>query len=191
MKRCPKGMTSTASWPRSCAPVPPPVLETLRAAKPLKICSGGCSCRWCGGWRGCCRANIAALRAATGWILADLREYQFHDDVRRIDWNATARLDTPFVRGLSEDREIPVWFLLDMSPSMLFEGVSVSKHSVLMEFTTLMCRLMLRPGQSRRGDDLFRPCRPLIPGHGGRRQLLQILNRWRGTADPNTVMPPT
>ena len=53
-----------------------------------------------------------------GLDLADLREYQFHDDVRRIDWNATARMDTPYVRDYLEDREISVWFLLDMSPSM-------------------------------------------------------------------------
>ena len=73
-----------------------------------------------------------------GLDLADLREYQFHDDVRRIDWNATARLDVPYVRDYLEDREIPVWFLLDMSPSMMFEGVSISKHAALMEFAVLM-----------------------------------------------------
>ena len=111
-----------------------------------------------------------------GLDLADLREYQFHDDVRRMDWNATARLGTPYVREYLEDREIPVWLLLDMSPSMLFEGVSVSKHAVLMEFTTLMCRLMLGRG-NRAGAMIFsgRVDR-IIPARGGRRQLLQILN---------------
>ena len=111
-----------------------------------------------------------------GLDLADLREYQFHDDVRRMDWNATARLGTPYVREYLEDREIPVWFLLDMSPSMMFEGVSVSKHAVLMEFTTLMCRLMLSRG-NRTGAMIFsgRVDRT-IPARGGRQQLLQILN---------------
>jgi len=111
-----------------------------------------------------------------GLDLADLREYQFHDDVRRMDWNATARLGTPFVREYLEDREIPVWFLLDMSPSMTFEGVSVSKHAVLMEFTTLMCRLMLGRG-NRTGAMIFsgRVDR-IIPAAGGRQQLLQILS---------------
>ena len=41
-----------------------------------------------------------------GLDLADLREYQFHDDVRRIDWNATARLGVPYVRDYLEDREV-------------------------------------------------------------------------------------
>ena len=111
-----------------------------------------------------------------GLDLADLREYQFHDDVRRIDWNATARLGTPYVRDYLEDREIPVWFLLDMSPSMMFEGVSVSKHAVLMEFTTLMCRLMLGRG-NRAGAMIFSgQIDRIIPANGGRRQLLHILN---------------
>lgn len=111
-----------------------------------------------------------------GLDLADLREYQFHDDVRRIDWNATARLGEPYVRDYLEDREISVWFLLDMSPSMRFEGVSVSKHAVLVEFTTLVCRLLLGRG-NRAGAMIFSGrIDRLIPANGGRRQLLQILN---------------
>ena len=111
-----------------------------------------------------------------GLDLADLREYQFHDDVRRIDWNATARLDVPYVRDYLEDREIPVWFLLDMSPSMMFEGVSISKHAVLMEFAMLMCRLMLGRG-NRTGAMIFsNGVDRTIPTRGGRQQLLQILN---------------
>ena len=111
-----------------------------------------------------------------GLDLADLREYQFHDDVRRIDWNATARLGEPYVRDYLEDREISVWFLLDMSPSMAFEGVSVSKHSVLVEFTTLVCRLLLGRG-NRTGAMLFSGrIDRLIPANGGRRQLLRVLN---------------
>jgi uncharacterized protein (DUF58 family) len=96
--------------------------------------------------------------------------------VRRIDWNATARLDVPYVRDYLEDREIPVWFLLDMSPSMMFEGVSVSKHAVLMEFAMLMCRLMLGRG-NRTGAMIFsHGVDRIIPTRGGRQQLLQILN---------------
>jgi uncharacterized protein (DUF58 family) len=131
-----------------------------------------------------------------GLDLADLREYQFHDDVRRMDWNATARLGTPYVRDYIEDREIPVWFLLDMSPSMMFEGVSISKHAVLMEFTTLMCRLMLSRG-NRAGALIFSgKIDHTIPVRGGRRQLLQILgavagyrpSRNRGATDLKQVL---
>lgn len=111
-----------------------------------------------------------------GLDLADLREYQLHDDVRRMDWNATARQGTPFVREYLEDREIPVWLLLDMSPSMRFQSVSVSKHAVLKEFTSLICRLMLGRG-NRAGAIIFsgRVDRT-IPARGGRQQLLHILS---------------
>jgi len=111
-----------------------------------------------------------------GLDLADLREYQFHDDVRRMDWNATARLGEPYVRDYLEDREISVWFVLDMSPSMRFEGVSVSKHAVMVEFPTLLCRLLLGRG-NRAGAMIFSGrIDRLIPANGGRRQLLLILN---------------
>lgn len=111
-----------------------------------------------------------------GLDLADLREYQLHDDVRRMDWNATARQGTPFVREYLEDREIPVWLLLDMSPSMRFRSVSVSKHAVLKEFSTLICRVMLGRG-NRAGAMIFsgRVDR-IIPARGGRQQLLNILS---------------
>jgi len=125
---------------------------------------------------GLLQGDYKSAARGDGLDLADLREYQFHDDVRRIDWNATARLQTPYVRDYIEDREIPVWFLLDMSPSMMFEGVSVSKNTVLAEFTTLMCRLMLSRG-NRAGAVLFSgKIDRTIPSRGGRRQLLQILS---------------
>ena len=80
------------------------------------------------------------------------------------------------MRDYLEDREIPVWFLLDMSPSMAFAGVSVSKHTVLLEFTTLMCRLMLGRG-NRAGAMIFSgKVDRIIPSRGGRQQLLHILN---------------
>src|SRR6201987_3916999 len=72
-----------------------------------------------------------------GLDLADLREYQYHDDPRHIDWNVTARLQIPHVREYLEDREITAWFLLDMSPSLEFESVTVSKRAVLVEFTAM------------------------------------------------------
>ncbi len=125
---------------------------------------------------GLLQGNYKSASRGDGLDLADLREYQFHDDVRRMDWNATARQGIPYVREYLEDREIPVWLLLDMSPSMRFEGVSVSKHAVLTEFATLVCRLMLSRG-NRAGAMIFSgQVDRTIPARGGRLQLLQILN---------------
>lgn len=111
-----------------------------------------------------------------GLDLADLREYQYHDDVRHMDWNVTARLQIPHVREYLEDREVTAWFLLDMSPSIDFESVSVSKRMVLAEFTTLLCRLLSGKG-NRTGALLF--CDKVdrvVPARGGRKQLLHILD---------------
>ena len=111
-----------------------------------------------------------------GLDLADLREYQYHDDVRHMDWNVTARLQIPHVREYLEDREITAWFLLDMSPSIDFESVSVSKRAVLVEFTALVCRLLAAKG-NRTGAILFsETVERMIPARGGRRQLLVLLD---------------
>jgi uncharacterized protein (DUF58 family) len=111
-----------------------------------------------------------------GLDLADLREYQYHDDVRHMDWNVTARLQVPHVREFLEDREITAWFLLDMSPSIDFESVSVSKRAVLMEFTTMVCRLLAAKG-NRTGAILFSgKIERMIPARGGRQQLLVLLD---------------
>jgi uncharacterized protein (DUF58 family) len=111
-----------------------------------------------------------------GLDLADLREYQYHDDVRHMDWNVTARLQIPHVREFLEEREITAWFLLDMSPSIDFESVSVSKRMVLAEFTALVCRMLTGKG-NRAGALLFSgKVERVIPARGGRRQVLQILD---------------
>ena len=69
---------------------------------------------------GLLQGDYRTLWRGTGLDLADLREYQHHDDVRHIDWNVTARLQTPYVREYHEDREMSAWFLLDLSPSVDF-----------------------------------------------------------------------
>jgi len=119
-----------------------------------------------------------------GLDLADLREYQYHDDVRHMDWNVTARLGIPHVREFLEDREITAWFLLDMSPSLEFESVSVSKRAVMVEFTALVCRLLAAKG-NRTGAVLFSgQVERVIPARGGRQQLLVMLDALTRYRDP-------
>jgi uncharacterized protein (DUF58 family) len=69
---------------------------------------------------GLLQGDYRTLMRGTGLDLADLREYQHHDDVRHIDWNVTARLQTPHVRVFTEDREMAAWFVLDLSRSVDF-----------------------------------------------------------------------
>ncbi len=69
---------------------------------------------------GLLQGDYRSLFYGYGVDFADLREYQPEDDIRYIDWNVTARMDTPYVRQYVEDREITAWFLLDLSPSVDF-----------------------------------------------------------------------
>jgi uncharacterized protein (DUF58 family) len=69
---------------------------------------------------GVLHGDYRTLFRGFGLDLAGLREYQHSDDVRHIDWNVTARLQSPYVRQYNEDREITAWFLLDISPSVDF-----------------------------------------------------------------------
>src|SRR5437867_10560367 len=111
-----------------------------------------------------------------GLDLADIREYAFGDDVRHIDWNVTARLDTPYVREYLEDREISAHFLLDLSPSVDFGTVDRRKRDLLIDFTALLARLLTRHG-NRVGATLYGSrVERSIPARGGRVQVLRILN---------------
>ena len=76
---------------------------------------------------GLLQGDYRSLFHGNGVDLADLREYQPGDDVRYIDWNVTARMDTPYVREYLEDREITAWFLLDLSPSVDFGTVETER----------------------------------------------------------------
>src|SRR3989304_4529021 len=64
------------------------------------------------------QGDYRSLFYGYGIDFADLREYQPEDDIRYIDWNVTARMNTPYVRQYIEDREISAWFLLDLRPSL-------------------------------------------------------------------------
>ena len=90
-----------------------------------------------------------------GTDFLDLREYEPGDDVRHIDWNVTARMDTPFVRQYTEDRELTAWLLLDRSPSMGFGPIDRPKELVLSELATALARLLTRGG-NRVGRDPLR-----------------------------------
>ncbi|HEY6865525.1 MAG TPA: DUF58 domain-containing protein [Burkholderiales bacterium] len=127
---------------------------------------------------GLLHGDYRTLFRGFGLDLADLREYQYHDDVRRIDWNVTARLGTPYVREYHEDREVTAWFLLDLSPSVDF-GSRTRKRSVSAEFVAVLARLLTRHGNSVGamfyGDRLD----AVIPPRSSRRHVLHLLEAMR------------
>jgi len=134
---------------------------------------------------GLLHGDYRSLFRGFGVDLADLREYQYHDDVRHIDWNVTARLQTPYVRVYNEDRDVTAWFLLDLSPSVSFGSEQVQKRSVAIDFVTVLARLLSRYGNPV--GALFYGDRvdTVIPARSGRRHVLHILNRMLSRPEPS------
>ena len=125
---------------------------------------------------GLLQVDYRTLLRGTGMDLADLREYQFHDDVRHIDWNVTARLQQPHVRVFTEDREMTAWFLLDLSPSMDFGSKEQRKRDVAARFVAMLARLLTGHG-NRVGALLYGSgADTVLPARGGRQQVLQLMH---------------
>ena len=125
---------------------------------------------------GLLQGDYRTLLRGTGIDLADLREYQHHDDVRHIDWNVTARLQIPHVRVFTEDREMTAWFLLDLSPSIDFGSGQQRKCNVSAGFVAVLARLLTRHG-NRVGALMYGAgVDTVIPAGSGRRHVLQLMH---------------
>ncbi len=70
-----------------------------------------------------------------GMIFSEVREYQYGDDIRDIDWNVTARHNHPFVKVYEEERELTVMLLVDVSASGLFGAVGQYKRDMIAEIS--------------------------------------------------------
>ena len=135
---------------------------------------------------GLLQGDYRTLFRGQGLDLADLREYQYGDDVRHIDWNVTARLDTPYVREYHEDREITAWFLLDLSGSVDFGSGDVRKRTLSSDFVALLARILTRHG-NRVGAILYdSEVRAFIPAGNGRRHVLRILHAMQAPSPKKT-----
>ena len=68
-----------------------------------------------------------------GMAFSEVREYQFGDDIRDIDWNVTARFNKPYVKVFEEERELTVMLLVDVSGSLEFGTVKQMKKDMVTE----------------------------------------------------------
>ena len=126
---------------------------------------------------GLLQGDHRTLMRGAGLDLADLREYQHHDDVRHIDWNVTARLQQPYVRQFTEDRELSAWFLVDLSASVDFGSDRVTKRMLAREFVGVLARLLTRRG-NRVGALLYgNRVDTVLPARTGRIHVLELLQR--------------
>jgi uncharacterized protein (DUF58 family) len=132
---------------------------------------------------GLLQGDYRTLMRGTGLDLADLREYQHHDDVRHIDWNVTARLQVPHVRVFTEDREMSAWFVLDLSRSVDFGSGTRAKREVSAGFVGVLARLLTRHG-NRVGALVYgHQLDAVLPPRTGRRHVLQLLHAMERRAD--------
>src|SRR5688572_12801009 len=138
---------------------------------------------------GALQGDYRTLFRGHGVDLADLREYQLHDDVRHIDWNVTARMQVPHVRVYTEDREMSAWFLVDLSPSVDFGSGALRKRNVSAEFVAVLARMLTRHG-NRVGAMLYGSgVETAIPTRSGRRHVLHLLHRMQDRPAANASGP--
>jgi uncharacterized protein (DUF58 family) len=123
------------------------------------------------------QGDYRTLWRGAGIDLADLREYQHHDDVRHIDWNVTARMQQPYVRQFVEDRDLNAWFLLDCSGSVDFGSADVTKLAVSAGFVATLARVITRHG-NRVGAMLYgAKVDAVLPPRATRLHVLELLQR--------------
>src|SRR3990172_7450377 len=108
--------------------------------------------------------------------LAEVREYQPGDEVRRIDWNVTARMDRLFVRQYHEEREITAWLLVDLSPSMTFGTRRRLKRELAIEFAGVASYVIARHGDKVAAMVFPGQGTPVVPPRTGRRHALRIIH---------------
>ena len=128
---------------------------------------------------GALQGDYRTLFRGSSVDMADLREYHHQDDVRHIDWNVTARLQTPYVRQFLEDRELTAWFLLDLSGSVDFGSAQVTKLDVSAGFVATLARVITRHG-NRVGALLYGSrVDAVLPPRSSRTHVLDLLQRMR------------
>lgn len=107
--------------------------------------------------------------------LAEVREYQPGDEVRRIDWNVTARTGTVHVRQYREEHELTAWLVIDLSASMNFGTRRVLKREMALEFAATAAAIMTRHGDKVGAFIVSEHGTSIVLPKSGRKQTLAIV----------------
>lgn len=110
-----------------------------------------------------------------GMAFSEVREYQYGDDVRDIDWNVTARFDKPFVKVFEEERELTVILLVDVSGSLDFGTISQTKRQMVTEIAATLAFSAIQ-NNDKIGVIFFSDkVEKFIPPKKGRKHILLII----------------
>lgn len=110
-----------------------------------------------------------------GMAFSEVREYQFGDDIRDIDWNVTARYVRPYVKVFEEERELTVMLLVDVSGSRDFGTVNVMKQEVMTEIAATLAFSAIQ-NNDKIGVIFFSDrIEKFIPPQKGKKHILYII----------------
>ena len=110
-----------------------------------------------------------------GMAFSEVREYQYGDDVRNMDWNVTARLRSPYVKVFEEERELTVVLLVDVSRSRLFGTAGSSRKDVLAEIAAVLSFSAIINNDKVGALFFSDKVEKFIPPKKGRSHLLHII----------------
>ena len=110
-----------------------------------------------------------------GMAFSEVREYQYGDDVRNMDWNVTARLRAPYVKVFEEERELTVVLLIDVSRSRLFGTVGTSRKDMLAEIAAVLSFSAIINNDKVGALFFSDKVEKFIPPKKGRSHLLHII----------------
>ena len=110
-----------------------------------------------------------------GMVFSEVREYQWGDDVRNMDWNVTAKLDSPYVKVFEEERELTVVLLIDVSRSGLFGSVQSTKRDLIAEIAAVLSFSALINNDKVGALFFSDKVEKFIPPKKGRSHLLHII----------------
>ena len=111
----------------------------------------------------------------TGMSFSEVREYNYGDDVRNIDWNVTARTGDPHIKVFEEDRELTVMLLIDISKSSVFGSVKQFKSELTAELSAVIAFSAIT-NNDKVGAILFTDTvEKYIPPKKGKKHILRII----------------
>lgn len=115
-----------------------------------------------------------------GMAFSEVREYQYGDDMRDIDWNVTARYNKPFIKVFEEERELTVMLLIDVSESLGFGSKSVLKRDMVAEIAATLAFSAIQ-NNDKIGVIFFSDkVEKFIPPKKGRKHILFIIREILG-----------
>ena len=115
-----------------------------------------------------------------GMAFSEVREYQYGDDVRDIDWNVTARFNKPYVKVFEEERELTVMLLVDMSSSLDFGTSGMYKKEMVAEIAATLAFAAIQNNDKIGAIFFTDRIEKFIPPQKGRKHILYIIREVLG-----------